>query len=183
MNTRNSRYERRLMCSRTTSAIDRAWCRILAVKAARSCTPPITMEPTKIHTNAGNQPNNTQRVPLKTTEKDAAAYRVFPWHEPVARNVSVRPLGARCIESGARFIESGARCIESGARCTESVYRCTLHQVRCTESGVRCMLRYLAGRLECTHLQMKLADLSAAPDRAAHRRRRNTDHCPSQLHI
>ena len=47
------------MWSRTTSAIDRALCRIDATSAEKSCTPPIRMLPTRIQIRAGAQPNAT----------------------------------------------------------------------------------------------------------------------------
>jgi hypothetical protein len=57
MNDRNNRYDWRLMCSRTTSAIERALCRIDATRADISCTPPMKIEPMRIQISAGSQPN------------------------------------------------------------------------------------------------------------------------------
>ena len=42
--------------SRTTSAIERAWCRTDAVSDVMSCTPPMKIEPIKIQIKAGAQP-------------------------------------------------------------------------------------------------------------------------------
>ena len=50
-------YDRWLMWSRTTSAIERALWRIEAVSAVMSCTPPMKIEPTRIQISAGSQPN------------------------------------------------------------------------------------------------------------------------------
>ena len=47
------------MCSRTTSAIERALWRIEATSAVKSCTPPMKIEPTRIQISAGSQPNIT----------------------------------------------------------------------------------------------------------------------------
>ena len=47
------------MWSRTTSAIDRALWRIDAASAVMSCTPPMKIEPTRIQSSAGSQPNIT----------------------------------------------------------------------------------------------------------------------------
>src|SRR5688572_9695947 len=57
MNARNSRYDQRLILSRTTSAIERALWRIEATSDEKSCTPPIRIEPTRIQISAGSQPN------------------------------------------------------------------------------------------------------------------------------
>ena len=45
------------MCSRTTSAIERALWRMEATSAVMSCTPPMKIEPTRIQISAGSQPN------------------------------------------------------------------------------------------------------------------------------
>ena len=47
------------MCSRTTSAIDRALCRMDAVSDVMSCTPPMKTLPMRIQSKAGSQPKNT----------------------------------------------------------------------------------------------------------------------------
>jgi hypothetical protein len=54
---RNSTNERPLMCWRTTSAIDRPRCRTDATRAEKSWTPPIRIEPHRIQSMAGSQPN------------------------------------------------------------------------------------------------------------------------------
>ena len=57
MNKRNIRCDNGLMRSRAISAMLRALWRIEASKADKSCTPPMNMVPTTIHTKAGAQPN------------------------------------------------------------------------------------------------------------------------------
>ena len=52
-------YDSRLMWSRTTSAIDSALWRIEATRAVMSCTPPMKIEPMRIH-NQRRQPAEIQ---------------------------------------------------------------------------------------------------------------------------
>ena len=47
------------MCSRTTSAIERALWRTEATSAVKSWTPPMKIDPIRIHSSAGSQPNMT----------------------------------------------------------------------------------------------------------------------------
>jgi hypothetical protein len=56
MNARNSRYDRRFMYRRTTSAIDFAPWRTEATSVIRSCTPPMKIAPKMIQIQAGIQP-------------------------------------------------------------------------------------------------------------------------------
>jgi hypothetical protein len=53
---RNSTPARADMCSRTISAMDRAWWRTEPTRAAKSCMAPMKMQPMTIHRMAGTHP-------------------------------------------------------------------------------------------------------------------------------